>query len=323
MAIVNVDVSALPGVPYQPVDAYRADAGTLFTAQDLEFLESNVLADEYTPLEGDDLVATVSNVPGWNKTIRQKRSLVAGEPAWIGVGGRQTDIPQIDQSVTDETWNQNKIAIGATWDDDEIAAARAMGGNLDPTSATEAVTALNTKLDNFKFSGALDIGMKGFADDSLVPQSESPVGFNSNFTALAILNAMHDAVNGVAERTNRTEAPNRLCLPIKAFHYISTTPMSADNSTFIIDVFVASNPYISNKSQIYPMVKLADFPNGPSMVVTNFNPAKAKVNQIAPSARQVQQVGLMFIVIYVAYSSEVMHLRPHATAIQFNTDRQS
>lgn len=324
------DGSNLPGVPYTPhvgnirVDQKaRYDQGSIFLAQDIEFLEAGILDDEYEPMAGNDLVATVSNVPPYMKTIRAKRRQVAGVPKWAGIGGKQSDIPQVDQEVTDTTWNQNKLVIGYSYDDDELAASRAMGLSIDVSGASDCVSALNAKMDDFKFNGAPDIGMRGFFDDSGVPRSEADFGFNDNFTPTQILDGMHAFVNAVAVRTNTVERVNRLGLTVTAYHYISRTRMAADTDQTILQAFVGASMYISNESQVYQMVKLSGLAIGPSMVAYTFNPSKCQVNEHAPAIVDLNRVGLSWLVIFVAYISEVQHRKPKAAAVLYNIHRTS
>lgn len=323
--------SALPGVQYKPVDhpgvIHRRDAGTIFTTQDLEFLDTTIMEDDYQPMSGSDLVAGVSNVEGWRKTIRRKRRSVGGKPVWVGSGSQATQIPNVDQDVKATIWLQNKLAIAATWDDDELAGSQAMGLPIDTTSATDAVELLRTKMNQFKFSGEATLNMKGFFDDALVPRAESSFGFNANFTPTVIVTGMHNFVNEIANRTNSVERPNRLALTIDAWHYATSTAFSADNPRTIMEQFLATSPYITSESQVFPMVELNTINIGgteyPTMVAYTFQPNKAQINEIPPMGLQVQRVGLVWMVIYVAYLSEVQHLKPKAASILYNINRTS
>lgn len=329
--IINPTANSFPGTPgvYDAAaKGLRFDDGTIFTARDLEFIETAIMETETQPLEGQNLVASVSTVPGFNKTITAKRRLRSGKATFIGIGGVATKINQVDQSVTETSWRQTKLAIAASWDDDELAASRAANPPrpLDTSSALDAAEVLNDTMDDFKFVGEADLDLRGFFDDKFVDQTRSTYGINDSFTPEVILAGLHADVNSIAEDTNTVERPNRLCLSLRAMHYLTTTRMAADSDTTIMTAFLSTNTYISNISQVFPMVKLNNVVTkgatlGETLVVTTFNPSKAQVNEIPPLGMQVQRIALAFLVIFVSYISEVQHRTPKSSTIRFDTNR--
>ena len=301
----------------------RFDA-TIFTPRDLEFRDQAVMEQEYAPLQGGELTPFDTSVPGWYKTISGKSGTASGQPVLVQASTSQ--IPNVDLGISETDWNFRKYAIGATWTQDELMASAAMGLPLDTSSATAAVQALLTQINTIIFDGNTVAGLKGYFDDSKVPRTEAQVGFNSNFTTLAILGALQDLVNQPNEDTNNVENVNRLALSSRAYRYVSETPMSVDNGNSILNQFLDNNTFVTNISQVFRMPKLNNVTAGGGLGETatayNFDPSKVRTNIVNPTpAGGIVQVGFKFVQLYSCNVSEVQFRRPKSARILFNTNR--
>jgi hypothetical protein len=309
----------------------RFDNGTIFTAQDLEFIETTVMETEFETLNGDLLVPTDTSVPGFMKTIAGKTSRTTGSPTWVG-GGGASQINQVDLDVSKEIWSQYRMAIAASWTSDELEAARFHNMNLDTMEAQAAAQACLTLMDDVKFEGTHQPALRGYFGDSNVPKQEATIGLNDQFTPLQIVGALNDLVNSVADNTRSVEQPNRLSLSARAYRYCSDTPMSADNGRSILDTFLMNQTFITTREQVNRMEKLNDVVVAGSSpidlnevaVAHRFDPAKVRVNVTPPTPYgSIMQVGMSFVQIWSAVISEVQHRKPLASSYIFNTNRQS
>lgn len=305
----------------------RFDDGTIFLPRDLEFIETAVMETEFRTLNGELLVPSDTSVPDWYNTIVGRTSRTGGVPEWVQTGS--TQVPMVDEDLTEEIWNQQTMAIGASWSARELAASQNLGRPLDASSAVAAAQACLTLMDNVKFSGDLSVGLKGFFDTAAVPRSEADVGINENFTPLQILDFLNDLIDSVADSTSDVEAPNRLSLSSRAYRYIARTPMAVDNSISIMDQLVMNSTFITSRDQIQRMSQLNSVTSGgiaynEIAVAHNFDPQKNRCNITPPAPYgSIMQVGLRFLQIWTATVSEVQHRKPLASAFRFNTNRTS
>lgn len=304
----------------------RADANTVFTPRDLEFIETQIMETEFEPLDGNLLTPFDTSVPDWYQEITARTSNMGGKP--VLVQAATTQIPNVDQDIKEDSWNIRQFAIAASWSRRELVASQVLGRPLDTSGTVAAVQTLFTKLNDVIFDGLLSAGLRGWFDTNTVDRTEAQVGINENFTTTEILNLLNNTVNSVSDDTNSVERPNRLGLSSRAFDYIATTVMSTDNGTSILDQFVANQTFITTREQVLRIPKLRNITAGgalgESMVVFNFDPNKVRTAIMNPSTEgAVMQLGLQFQQLYTASMSEVQWRRPKSGRIVFNTNRQA
>lgn len=304
----------------------RADANTVFLQRDLDLIETQIMETEFPTLDGALLTPFDTSVPDWYQTITARTSDAGGKP--VLVQAATTQIPNVDQSIEEDTWNIRQFAIGATWSRRELVASQAFGRPLDTSGTVAAVQALFTQINTVIFDGLLSGGLRGWFDTNTVDRTEAQVGINANFTTTEILDLLNETVNSISDDSENVEQPNRLALNGRAYFYIVNTPMSTDNSTSILDQFVSNNTFITTREQVLRIPKLTNITGGgelgETMVVFNFDPNKIRTAVMNPSTEgAIMQLGLQFQQLYTASMSEVQWRRPKSARIIFNTNRQS
>lgn len=304
----------------------RADANTIFTPRDLEFIEAAVMATEFEPLLGNLLTPFDTTVPDWYERVTARTSGSSGKPTLVKTA--TTQINNVDQDLEEDSWNIRQWAIGATWSRRELVASQFLNRPLDTSSTIAAVQALFTQLDDVIFDGLTESGLRGWFDTETVDRTESQVGINENFTTTEILNLLNNTINSISDDTNSVERPNRLALSSRAFDYIASTPMSVDNSRSILDQLVMNQTFITTREQVLRIPKLRNITAGgalgETLAVFNFDAMKVRTAIMNPTTEGgVMQVGLQFRQLYVASMSEVQWRRPKSARFIFNTNRTS
>jgi len=87
-----------------------------------------------------------------------------------------------------------------------------------------------------------------FAADGVTPVA-APTGGWATATPMEVLGDMNAALLNVFNQTNTTAIADTLLLPWSKFFFISTTPMSDNDSQTILQWFMANNVYTASTGQ--------------------------------------------------------------------------
>ena len=296
---------------------YRADASTTFLPQDLEHIESEMLANEYEQHDGGLIVPRYSNVARGTSVIVAYTSQAGGRPVAAVPG--LTLIPNVAVGRERETWNFQRYVIGATWTDQDVLEARLHGVPVSGEVAIAAIEAHDQLADDIIFDGDTVHGLGGLYDDKNVITTVSGTPFDSTSTPKEISAAIHAAIHLIADQTGSVEKPNRIAMSSTKYDYCKTTKMSADSSVNILDSVVSDSGFIGSVNDIHRVPRLNSvekFDDTAVMIVYRFDPKKLKQALIAPAATgPLARLGLEYCQLYDMYLSGVQYRRAKSVHI--------
>lgn len=233
-------------------------AGSIFFANQLNYIQSRVYEFEYPALEAFKILPISTAAPAGAEYVIFEAYQAAGRARVIE--SYADDLPAADLLGFQY---MNKIkSIGASYrySHQEIRAAQWANVDLPFRQAEAARRAIEQEMNTLAFTGLASAGMTGFFNNPYVPVYTVPadgVGASTlwvNKTPDQILRDMNQVANQIVFNSNGVERPDTLLLPIEQYTYIASTPRSALSDTTILAYFLLNNPFIE---RVLPIPQLA------------------------------------------------------------------
>ena len=240
-------------------EAKLDDSGTVFFQRQLEAIEAQTYDVLYPDLEARECFLTF-DFGGPGAQFLTFRSFDKAGSAQV-INARATDLPKADISGKEYTIGVKSIGTAYDYDIDEIEAARMTGMPLEARRAEAAKRGYEEAINEISWFGGE--GLRGFfsAENGVATATpaKSMDGSAKAATPLETAAMLHDFVNSMYAETKKIHKAEFLWMPVSFFHYISSTPVSAQfpNET-ILSYFLRTNMYIRSESQIKALNMLAD-----------------------------------------------------------------
>lgn len=213
---------------------------SLAKARELEFKYAEVLREEF-PSPNGFLFSQDSSVPAGARTHTVQRYYEAGEPTVYRAG---KEIPKIDLGKGEESFNIEHYVIG----DDFDIFAEMSAEFMDLNRAAEGLRVMRDALVRFAnqmiWKGSAAHKLYGVLNYPWLRKFVSAQVFAPGQSTLAMVQELHRIANLPSNTSDNTFAPNAMFIGQRLYNFISTTPMSVDNSKSVLQTFLEQSPSI-------------------------------------------------------------------------------
>jgi len=226
------------------ITANRADNATvgtgLFTARELEHRYTQILEERLPPLSALRLFPSGDfGVPPGAKTHTKKRVSHSGQAKVYRAG---MEVPTVDHAAEEESFPTAHYVIGGAWDLFDEQAAQFGGFPLRPAKIQAMRDALLRLMNSRTWYG--EGRFQGVLNYKWLRKQVIATPFNEASTTTAILRALNRFVAYPYHATKTVMRPNRLVVSPRVRQYLAETPMSVDNSSTILELFLQRQPEI-------------------------------------------------------------------------------
>ena len=273
---------------------------SVFFSRELEFVKSKSYNVMYPELKARSLIPVSFEAGPGAETITYEQYDQVGMAKIVA--SYADDLPRADIKGKEFTSRVRSLGDAYGYNIQEIRAAKMVGKPLEQRKANAAKRAMEQKVDAIAALGDADFGLLGLINHPNISSTTLPADgtgastlWNTK-TPLLIIRDMNKVANFIVENTKEVEQPDTMLMPVEQYNYISSTPMSVDNSMTILKMFLANSPYIKN---VIPWNKLKGAGAGglDRMIAYNKSPEKLTL-EIPQDFEQldVEQRGLEFLV---------------------------
>jgi hypothetical protein len=244
----------------------RLDAGeTMFIAKSLEYVIAKTYDVQYAEAKARLFIPLDSSVPNGAETYSYDQWDTVGLAKLIA--NYADDLPNVGAFVKRFTANCKGLGTAYDYSMQDIRAAQFARSKLPEMKPLAARRAIEYSLDDIAAFGNSDAGLKGFVNHDAVPVVTAPngswvAGTTTPAEMLEDLNAVADAP---ALATKLLYLPDTLLVDTNTFSMMHT-PIGADYSTTVLEVFLKTNPYIKNVEQWTALDTADDAGTGPRWV---------------------------------------------------------
>lgn len=268
------------------INSTRLDAaGSVFFAQQLNYIQSKVYEFEYPTLEAFNVIPISTEVPDGAEYVTYMAYQATGRARVIE--SYADDLPAVDLQGFQVMQKIKSIGDSYRYSHQEIRAAQLARVDLSFRQAEAARRAIDQEINTIAFTGWGTLGnqVTGFLNNPNVPIYTVPatgVGASTlwiNKTPDQILFDLNQVVNQIVFNSNNVERPDTLLLPMNQYTLIASTPRSSTSDTTILNYFLMNNPYIQ---RVIPVPQLAGAgPTGLDIMVAYEMNANKLVMQLA------------------------------------------
>lgn len=241
------------------INSTNLDAvGSLFFANQLNFIQSKVYEYEYPELEAFNVLPVTNNAPAGAEYITYMAYQGAGRARIIE--SYADDLPAADLQGFQMMQKIKSIGASYRYSHQEIRAAQWANVDLPFRQAEVARRAIMQEINTLAFTGNVQGGFTGFFNNPNVPLYTVPadgVGGSTTWATKApeqILRDLNNLANQIVVNSNGVERPDTVLLPLDQYAMISSMARSPTTDTTILSFFLMNNPYIR---QVVPIPQLA------------------------------------------------------------------
>lgn len=156
------------------------------------------------------------------------------------------DFPRVDVVATEEISKVKSLGDSYGYSIQDIRKAARANKPLVSRKANVAKRAIMQKENKLALMGDAKCGFLGFFNHPNVPVLPSALNWAAGANPDEVLDEMNKLANSVIETTEGVEIANTLIMPIAQYTYTSSTKMSSDSSMTILEMFLKSNPNITD-----------------------------------------------------------------------------
>ena len=278
----------------------RTDAKvSAFLSQELESIETEIYRKEYPQIKFRQFAPVDNNLPAGVETISYRVYDMFGQAKILA--NYAEDLPEVAVRGEKHSTTVEGIGMGYSYSTHDLRAAAMSGFALDREEANAAREFIERKMDSLTALGNKKFGFKGMLKFPGVPvDTAAATGSGSSTewkkkTPANILLDMHALVQAQVDATKEIHPPDTMLLPPSLYGYISTTPMSDENGTTILQRFLATNPYISQVSSWVHLDTANETGYGPRAMVYQRTPRVIQVKiPMEVLQHDPERVGLRF-----------------------------
>lgn len=215
-----------------------------FFLRELEFIESNVLRDEYPEYQaasGKIVPLEIKNMPHIRLTTYRKLTRVG---MFRLVQDYVTTIPMVEILSEEKSLPVHAKGAGFYYSDDEILAAQATNFPLEQEKVATVREAAEQDLDEWIFFGIPKIGHYGLVNHPDVLYSLAPYPINATTPISSTLALINDAINASPNLTNGVEKPNTMLWPRALFQFVNTAIIPDTGGKTILDFVKERHPEV-------------------------------------------------------------------------------
>jgi len=222
-----------------------AQSALSFATRQAAHIEPQVYETKYKDLQYAELIPIDTSAGDWADTIEFYSMDKVGQAAWFNHNAR--DIPRADVTRTQHSHEIHMAAIGYGWTLAELGKAQRLGIQLSADRAMAARRAYEEFIDDIAFNGDTGKGWTGLYNDANVNaanMANDGTGSSRLWTAKTpalILRDINEALTAAFEGTKRTELADTILLPLTAYTYIASQPMSTTYPDKTILQYVMDN----------------------------------------------------------------------------------
>ena len=217
-------------------------------------IEPQVYKIKYPDLQYAELIPIDAGAGEYANVIEFYSMDKVGQAEWFNANSR--DVPRADVTMSKHSHTIHMAGIGYGYNSEEIGHAARLGINLGSDRAEAARRAYEEFVDTVAFNGDTEKGWTGLYNDPNVNAANvaaDGTGSSRLWTAktpMQIARDINEALTSVVSGSKRTEIANTVLLPLTAYTYIATTPVSTDMpSMTILDYIMKSNVYTALTGQ--------------------------------------------------------------------------
>jgi hypothetical protein len=230
-----------------------AQGALSFLSQRAAVIESEIFRTKYEDIQYPQLLSIDTTAGEYAKTIEFYSMDGTGQAKWFNHLSK--DVPNADVNLTRHTHQIEMAAIGYRYTTEELGYASRLGISLDTERAARARRAYEEFIDDLVRVGDTSKGMTGLFNNGDVAAANvaaDGTGSSRLWTAkspIQILRDINEALTSVYSVSKRVEMANTVLLPVDAYTYLATTPMSADSNMTIMDWLMRGNVYTATTGQ--------------------------------------------------------------------------
>lgn len=291
---------------------------TIYFTQQLELVKNKVYEKKYPELKARSLIPVSPDTDPAADSISYYLYDMVGM-AMI-VHSYAKDFPRA--GIKKQKFSSPVVSLGSSYgySVQDVRKAQKTGTALDQKEANAAKKAIAIKEENLSLFGDSLSGLKGFFNHPNMPEVvllADGTGTSKKWkdkTPEQILRDLNALANAAFSATNGVEQSDTLLLPLDQFTLISTTRLSANSDTTILEFFLSKTPFIKNVDTHY-MLKGAGAGATDRAIVYKRDP-DALTLEIPQDFEQfpAQEDGLEFVVhCHERFGGIILHL-PLSTA---------
>jgi len=285
MKLVTINVLDSDGVPtgvteeVEMTDAIEnlrnqnistTDGEGIFFQRQLEYIQAQSYDVLYPELKGRSTFATNTEGGEGVNTITYRSYDKRGEA--VVIAGKATDLPRADISGKEYSISVRTVGNAYGYSRQELAASRLTGLPLDARKAEAARRAYEERINKLVWFGDAENNIGGLfggkAGDPWSTITNTPVaaaatGTNSlvwgvDKTPDEVVADLTTACSTMFADTLMLHSPNKILISVLKYNYLVNTPRSLQSDVSIMNWFIASNDYITSRSQFVVVNELTD-----------------------------------------------------------------
>ncbi|WP_022697920.1 DUF2184 domain-containing protein [Euryhalocaulis caribicus] len=237
-----------------PMELIDAQSALGFLTRQAAHIEPTVYQKKYPSFDYTQLIDVDTSAGDWAQSIEFYSSDKLGQAEWFN--HLADDVPRADAQYQKHTHAVEMAAIGYGYSLQEIGYAQRLGINLTTDRADAARMAYEKFVYDVAIRGDSAKGWTGLTNDASVNAANVAADGSASSrlwtdkTPVQILRDVNEALTAVYEGSLQVEMANTVLLPISAYTYIATQPMSSDypNKT-ILQFIKETNIYTAETGQ--------------------------------------------------------------------------
>lgn len=236
------------------VNLYDAQQAMGFLVSQTAHIEAEVYKTQYPDFDYAALIPVDSSANEWSKVVTFFSMDMVGAAGWVS--GAAKDVPLADVERAKFDHSIHMAGIGYEYNIEEINTARLIPGtNLTTDKADAARQAYAQFMYGIAFTGNTEKGLDGLLNYTGVTAADAPAdGTGSSRTwalktPLQIIRDFNSLLTGIYTGSNTVEMADTVLLPVGVMLYLSSTPMSVDNSETILSYLLRNNIYTATTGQ--------------------------------------------------------------------------
>lgn len=210
-----------------------------FVQNQTSIIEPGVYATRYPDIIYRDLVPVDTSGSEFATSVTYLSSDQYGRADWIN--GNSDDIPKAGTTRAQHQTPVHTAGIGYGYGWEEIGRAQMLGVNLPNDDAAAARRAAEEMVERVALYGDPDKGFTGLFD--AVPAVAAPNGDWPNATPNEIVADLNAMLMNTFTSTAGTGLADTLLIPWERLFHLSTTPMTSNSDTTILQWFMANNVF--------------------------------------------------------------------------------
>ncbi len=213
---------------------------TAFLEKQLQYVETTVYNVLYSKLKSKEWVPFDGSLPSWAKTWTYRTWSKAGMAQLIS--NYADDLPRVDVFVEETELPTVRYGAAYGYNIDELEASARLQTPLDTMRAETAREVLDRQTDAYVALGETKKGIKGFLNNTNVPELTVTNGnWDDETDPLKIAADMFEIENKVIDQSGEWHEPDTMLLPPLYYDKIPSMPMSATAPNYTVAKYFLEN----------------------------------------------------------------------------------